>query len=66
MEMFPMQAVLAFVRHGMTLAGGYLISSGIATEDDVTAGVGSIVTMLGLVWSLVRKWQRETRTGSAL
>lgn len=66
MEKFPMQAVLAFVRHGMTLAGGYFISSGLATEDDVTAGVAAIVTILGLTWSLARKWQRETRTGSAL
>lgn len=47
--------VLGFVRHVLTFAGGFAASSGIMNTDDVTAVVGAIVTLAGVVWSAIDK-----------
>lgn len=47
--------ITGFVRHLLTFGGGYLVTSGVATADDVNAGVGAIVTLIGLVWSFLAK-----------
>lgn len=47
--------ITGLVRHILTFGGGYLVTSGIATADDVNAGVGAIVTLIGLVWSWLAK-----------
>ncbi len=47
--------ILGFVRHALTFAGGFAASSGYVTADELTAAVGAVVTIVGLIWSAVQK-----------
>jgi hypothetical protein len=51
--------VLGLVRHGLTFGGGWLVTTGIATETEVETGIGFAISLMGLVWSWYRKWKRE-------
>lgn len=51
-------SVLGVVRHILTTAGGYFVSSGLVTADDITAAVGAIVTLVGVTWSVIEKRNR--------
>lgn len=54
------EMVLAVVRHALTFGGGFLVSGGYATTDEVQGGIGAVMTVIGLVWSFYRKWKRGT------
>lgn len=49
------ESILGFVRHVLTFGGGYLSADGLATGDEITAGVSAIITLAGLVWSILDK-----------
>lgn len=50
--------VLAFLRHGLTFAGGALASKGVAESADIESGIGAIVTLVGIAWSI---WEKRNR-----
>jgi hypothetical protein len=43
------------LRHGLTTLGGYLVSQGTIAEPDLETGVGAIVAIAGIVWSIFEK-----------
>ena len=43
------------IRHLGTFGGGYLVTDGLATQDEVTAAVGALVTLVGFGWSVYSK-----------
>lgn len=45
--------VQGLLRHGLTTAGGFLTSSGIANADQVTGLVGALMAVLGVLWSMM-------------
>ena len=47
--------ILGFVRHALTFGGGSVVTSGLATQDEVNLGIGSVLTLLGLAWSMWNK-----------
>ena len=47
--------ILGIVRHGLTFGGGLLAQKGLLTGDDATALVSAIVTIIGVVWSIMAK-----------
>ena len=47
--------LLGIVRHILTFGGGFMTQAGIASDDQVTTGVSAIVTLVGLVWSVLNK-----------
>lgn len=48
------------VRHGLTTAGGALVTSGYMSSDDLSAGVGAVCVLLGLAWSVLSKrWAKS-------
>lgn len=49
------EIVFSLLRHGLTTAGGTLVSKGLMTSDDVSTTVGAVVTLAGVVWSVVSK-----------
>lgn len=49
------EIVSGLIRHGLTSVGGGLVSSGLLSTDKVSTLVGIIVTLLGIVWSVVEK-----------
>lgn len=52
-------AILGFVRHILTFAGGFAVSGGLASNDEVTLAVSAVVTLAGVVWSVVAKKKAE-------
>ncbi len=55
------EAILALVRHGLTLFGGGLVNMGVMTNADLTTGVGGLIAVAGVVWSVVRKYRNKPR-----
>jgi len=43
------------VRHILTFGGGFLVTNGTVTDSDMQAGVGAVVTLIGLAWSIFMK-----------
>jgi len=44
----------SLIRHGLTAAGGFLVAKGLASADQVGELVGAIVTIAGLVLSMLK------------
>ena len=44
----------SLIRHGLTAAGGYLVAKGIASADQVGELAGAVVTLIGLVLSMMK------------
>ena len=57
----PLEAFLAFLRHGLTYGGGFLTSAGVATVDETNVAAGAIVTLIGIGWSWMRKYRNKPR-----
>ncbi len=53
--------VFGIVRHGLTTLGGALLAHGLVNAGQLNDGVGSLMVILGLGWSL---W--EKRAGLSL
>ena len=47
--------ILGVIRHALTFGGGYLVTAGYADQANVETGVGALVTLLGLAWSIAHK-----------
>lgn len=48
-------AILGLIRHVLTFAGGITTSQGITTDQDTTASVGAMITLISVTWSIVSK-----------
>jgi hypothetical protein len=46
--------IASLVRHGLTAAGGFLIAKGLASAGQVDELAGAVVTIAGVIWSLVK------------
>ena len=49
------EILLGFVRHLLTTAGGALVTKGLMTAPTLDTGVGAVITILGIVWSILSK-----------
>jgi len=47
-------SIESLVRHGLTAVGGGMVATGNLTEGDLQAAVGAILTLGGIVWSVVK------------
>lgn len=54
--------ILGIARHLLTFAGGFLVVRGYVDESTLTEIIGSVVTLAGLIWSVVDK--TPTKDGS--
>jgi len=54
--------ILGIARHILTFVGGFLVVRGKIDESTLTEIVGSVITLAGLVWSVVDK--KEKKDGS--
>lgn len=52
------EQVLGVVRHALTFVGGIMISKGLLDESTLAELSGSIVTLIGIVWSIIEKNKR--------
>jgi hypothetical protein len=44
----------SLIRHGLTAAGGFLVAKGLASADQVGELAGAVVTIIGLVLSMLK------------
>jgi hypothetical protein len=49
------EKVLGIVRHSLTFVGGLLVAKGIVTEALSQEIIGGLVSLVGLVWSVLSK-----------
>lgn len=50
-----MEAILGVIRHILTFGGGILVSKGSIDQTMMLEGVGAIITLIGIVWSIRQK-----------
>lgn len=53
-------AILALLRHGMTLAGGVLVTRGYIGAGDLDLIVGALLTIGSVAWSVIQKRRQVT------
>jgi len=44
----------SLIRHGLTAVGGFLVAKGLASADQVGELAGAVVTLIGLVLSMIK------------
>ena len=49
-------AILSIIRHGLTFAGGFIVTHGWFSEDTIVALSGGIPAFIGLVWGAVDEY----------
>ena len=49
------ESILALIRHGLTTAGGVLVTAGLSSSDEITSMAGAAVGLMGFGWSIYRK-----------
>lgn len=59
------EIILGLLRHGLTAAGGSLVTKGLIGADDLAQGVGAVMTLVGIVWSVMHKRGVEARVEHA-
>lgn len=47
--------ILGIVRHVLTALGGALATNGTVTSSELEAGIGAVITLAGLAWSIAAK-----------
>ncbi|RME68565.1 MAG: hypothetical protein D6781_10645 [Verrucomicrobia bacterium] len=56
--------ILGLIRHILTTAGGGLAAQGLASADEINTAAGAIVTLVGVIWSILEKRARRQRAGA--
>lgn len=51
------EQILGILRHALTFVGGVLVAKGFASEASITELIGSAMTLVGAVWSVVKNKQ---------
>lgn len=54
-KFIPTTMLLAIIRHILTTAGGGLVISGHIDAENLEIGIGAVMTLVGLGWSLFDK-----------
>lgn len=49
------EQILGIVRHALTFVGGILVMKGLVTDATSQEIIGSTISLIGLVWSVVSK-----------
>jgi hypothetical protein len=57
--------VFAILRHLLTTGGGALAADGLLSSAQVQDGVGAIMVLVGIGWSLVNKWHHRRALAAA-
>lgn len=52
----------SLIRHGLTAAGGFLVAKGLASADQIGELAGALVTVIGVVLSVLKNKKAPTTT----
>lgn len=47
------------IRHTLTFIGGGFVSSGMFTQEEISAVIGAVVTLIGFAWSIYEKRSKK-------
>lgn len=47
--------ILGVIRHGLTVAGGVLVTNGHLSSSDVEVVAGAGAILVGVIWSVIQK-----------
>ena len=47
--------LLGVLRHLLTFGGGYLVSGGVVSSTELEAGIGALISLAGVAWSIYEK-----------
>lgn len=54
-EKMSKAAILGVVRHILTFMGGFVAERGWSSGEEIQTAVGAVVTLIGLIWSVLNK-----------
>ena len=49
------EQTLGFIRHGLTLVGGFFVARGVLDEGQLLEVVGALISLIGFGWSFFVK-----------
>jgi hypothetical protein len=49
------EEILSLVRHTLTFVGGVLVANGLIAEAQTPELIGSITTLVGIIWGILEK-----------
>jgi hypothetical protein len=55
----------SLIRHGLTAAGGFLVAKGLASTDQIVELAGAIVSIAGIVLSILKNKKAAVPTPPA-
>lgn len=55
MKKLSQEQIFGIIRHVLTFTGGILVIKGVATDAVTNEIIGSTMSLIGLVWSVVSK-----------
>jgi len=59
-----MEIIALLIRHGLTLYAGKLIEQGLIDPTQADAGVGAVLALFAITWSIVQKIQQKKKNGN--
>lgn len=51
--------ILSLIRHGLTAGGAYLVSIGVAGNDEMETVVGAVVAIVAVAHSVITKYRAK-------
>lgn len=64
MSLLNRDVALGLLRHALTTYGGVLLGGGVMDADTFDLAVGALVTLAGVVWSVVEKKMAAKRAAA--
>jgi hypothetical protein len=49
------EMILGIIRHTFTFVGGILVTKGLIDESTLQTFLGSSITTIGIIWSIIQK-----------
>ncbi len=53
--------IVGFGRHALTFVGGWMVAKGFFDEATMNEVVGGVMTIVGVVWSMIQKYQASKK-----
>lgn len=59
-----MEIIALLIRHLLTMYGGTLIEKGLLDQSQADTGVGAVLALVAIIWSIVQKTQQKKKHGN--
>lgn len=59
-----MEIIALLIRHMLTMYAGTLIEKGVVDPTQADAGVGAVLALFAIAWSIVQKIQQKKKNGN--